>query len=438
MPGNHPEDSVGDCITSVLDENPELDEESAARICNAELKADLDAEQKAALIEVEKAIATVDDTDRARALGERVAQKLSGDTVDQHAEDSAGELVMAFLDDWEGTDGSEPNVSDLQEWVDGTDRTELEAAVDLAGLIDDFREENPNVDLGEATVSDFLRWLGTQASDAGQKTAAATGQHAPVQPAAVQPAKVDKVDFPDIDPQDPPEEFAEALQADSFILYGKASIEQFDRGGETSDVPEILDMDAIEAALDRFFESEKAPGIVSIAHDDIPVGRPLREYTLDEDATIEVDGEIYEFEAGETLTTHVEDGDGDGKPELWALSDIANDTDIARKVRLAVLMGELDGYSVTFGRHADGVEPEGPGRRVKSLDLFSWTLAPGDMVANPGAEFDLAAFKAKLGLRSGDQNQHSQSPTTRADDATDVPSVAEELVRDLDQFIDPQ
>lgn len=238
---------------------------------------------------------------------------------------------------------------------------------------------------------------------AGQKTAVAAGQQAPVRPAPVEPAKADSLDLPGLDPDNPPEEFADALEAEDFILYGKASIEQFDRGGEKDDTPEILDMDAIEAALDRFFESKKAPGIVSLTHDDIPVGRPLREYTLDEPATIEVGGDVYEFDAGETLATHVEDGDGDGRPELWGLSDLANDTRLSRRVRLAALLGELDGYSITFGRHPESVTPEGPGRRVGSLDLFSWTLAPAEFVANPGSEFDVAAFKAWFDADSADR-----------------------------------
>lgn len=325
MPGNHPEDSVGDCITSVLNENPELDEESAARICNATLKADLTEEQKTELIQVERAVQKADITDHATALGQHIEKKLQDDT--------------------------------------------------------------------------------------GQKAVAA-GKQAPLQPKAV----------PDVDPDNPPEEFGDALEAEDFIIYGKASIEKLDDGGQNSSTPEILDMQALEDALDRFFTSEKAPGIISLGHDDIPVGQPLQEYTLDESSAIEVGGDTYEFDSGDTITTHVEDGDGDGRPELWLVADLANDTEIARKARLGVLMEELDGFSVTFGRKA--VEPEEGGRRVTELDLFSVTLAPDEMVANKGAEFDLAGFKARM-------NQYVQR--THTDDAAG--EAAEEVVETILEIV---
>lgn len=254
-------------------------------------------------------------------------------------------------------------------------------------------------------------------TETGQKSVATvTGKQAPLKPRAV----------PDIDPENPPEEFADALEAEDFIVYGKASIEKFDDGGQNSDVPEKIDLspDAIEGTLDRFFNSEKAPGIISIGHDDIPVGRPLREFELPEETAIEVGGETFEFDAGDTITTHVEDADGDDRPELWLVADLAKDTEIARKARLGVLAGELDGFSVTFGRRK--VENEGEGRKVTEYDLFSVTLAPDDMIANKGAEFDLAAFKAQM---------NSYLPTARGDDATDGfgSYVAEQLARGFRQ-----
>lgn len=252
------------------------------------------------------------------------------------------------------------------------------------------------------------RISGALGGGAGQKSVATiAGEQAPLSPSPV----------PDVDPENPPEEFADALDADEFVVYGKASIEKFDDGGQNSDTPEILDLspDVVDDALERFFGSEKAPGIISIGHDDIPVGRPLREYTLDEAAAIEVDGDVFEFDAGDTITTHVEDGDGDGRPELWLVADLAKDTPISRKARLGVLTGDLDGFSVTFGRI--DAEPEGAGRRVTDWALHSVTLAPDDLVANEGAEFDLAAFKAAFADYQG------------SDDATD--SVAEALVRGI-------
>lgn len=250
----------------------------------------------------------------------------------------------------------------------------------------------------------------------GQKAVASvSGQQAPLSPSPV----------PDVDPQNPPDEFADALEADEFVVYGRASIEKFDSGGENSEVPEILDMGALEAALDRFFNSEKAPGIISLAHEDIPVGRPLQAYDVPEDTAIDVDGDTFEFEAGDTITTHVEDSDADGRPELWLVADLAKDTELARKVRLGVLTGELDGFSVTFGRKA--TEGEAQGRRVTALDLFSVTLAPGDMVANEGAEFDLAGFKTQM---------DSYLPTARGDDAVSPErGLAEQMAQDLSESL---
>lgn len=238
---------------------------------------------------------------------------------------------------------------------------------------------------GIALAEDIRQRMKTAAAPAGQK-AIAVGQQQAIAPSPL----------PEVDPENPPEKFADAIEAEDFVIYGKASIEQLDRGGEDSPVREVIDLstDVVQQALDRFFTSEKAPGIISLAHDDIPVGRPLREYELDEDTAVEIDGDTFEFDAGETLTTHVEDGDQDGRPELWLLGDLANDTALARKVRLAVLLGELDGYSVTFGRN--DTEPTSGGRKVTEWDLFSVTLAPGEMVANPGAEFDVAGFKARF------------------------------------------
>lgn len=185
-----------------------------------------------------------------------------------------------------------------------------------------------------------------------------------------------------------PPEAQEAVEADDFIIYGKASIEQYD----DDEVPTLIEMDALEGALDRFFDSETSPGIISRHHQDIPIGRPLREYTLDEAVSVDVGDESYEFEAGETLETHVEDADGDGRPELWLVANIGNDTEIGKKSRLKALTGELSGYSVTVHRNRD--ENTNEGRKILECDLHAVTLGTDDQIKNKGSEFDVAEFKA--------------------------------------------
>lgn len=194
-----------------------------------------------------------------------------------------------------------------------------------------------------------------------------------------------------LDVDELPDEIREAVEADDFIIYGKASIEQYDR----DDVPTKLNMDAMADALDRFFGSDDAPGIISLEHQDIPVGRPVREHTLDSDTVIDLpnDGE-YEFEAGETLRTEIREADGDGRPEFWLVARLANDSDIARRTRLRALNGDLDGFSVTFKRNDD--EPTQGGREVHELDLHAVTLGTDEQIKNPGSNWDVAEFKAWL------------------------------------------
>lgn len=210
-----------------------------------------------------------------------------------------------------------------------------------------------------------------------------------------QPADITKAGTNEIDTEALPEAYQAALEADDFIIYGKASIEQWD----DDDMPTLIEMDALEDALERFFESEAAPGIISRYHQDIPVGKPVREYTLDEAteltlSTPDDDPETYSFEAGDTLRSHVEDGDGDGRPELWLASNLAADTEPAKRARLLALQGDLDGYSVTIHRNRDELTQEG--RRVTKCDLHAVTLGTGEQIKNAGSTFDVAEFKSTL------------------------------------------
>ncbi|UIO98890.1 hypothetical protein Hbl1158_10125 [Halobaculum sp. CBA1158] len=218
-----------------------------------------------------------------------------------------------------------------------------------------------------------------------------------------------------LSPEALPEQFRDALEADDFVIYGKASIEQHD----IDDVPTLIEMDALEGALDRYFESESAPGVISVGHRDIIVGRPLRSYELTEERTVVVGDETYEFEAGDELTAHVEDADDDGRPELWLPAQIDGETEFGKRMRIQALTGELDGYSVTVRRNkAEGSEE---GRRITECDLHAVTLGTAETIKNPGSEFGVAEIKAALGL--------GPEESTAPDDA----SFASELVEGLEE-----
>lgn len=164
MTGEEPEEQKGEDLESCVRQLKQDGhaEERAYAICNASVKADLTEAGREEALEIAKSV-TGDDDELGDVFGRVV--EAAGLDVDAKEEETVEELVREFLEDWEGTDGSEPNISDLQEWVGATDRTELEAAVDLAGLIDAYQEANPDVDLGEATVGELIEWTETQGAD---------------------------------------------------------------------------------------------------------------------------------------------------------------------------------------------------------------------------------------------------------------------------------
>jgi len=185
-------------------------------------------------------------------------------------------------------------------------------------------------------------------------------------------------------------ELRDAVEAEDFYVYGKASIEQWD----TDDPPTLIQMEALEGALNRFFESETAPGIISRHHQDIPVGVPVREFEFEEDTTLDIGGETHEFEAGEVARSHVEDSDGDGRPELWLAANISGDNEMGKKTRVLAAQGDLDGFSVTVHRNDDEMTQEG--RVVTDVDLHAVTIGTDDQIKNPGSEFDVAGFKSRV------------------------------------------
>lgn len=249
-----------------------------------------------------------------------------------------------------------------------------------------------------------------------QRSSAATGFDVVGGPAAA----VAQRSADEFDPDDPPDEYADAIEADDFVIYGKASIQQ------TDDMGTRISVRALEDALDRFFDSQDAPGIISRGHADVVVGMPVREHTLESDTTLVIDGETYDFDAGETIRTEAKDADGDDVPELWLASRLANDSDIARETRYKALTGELNGYSVTVKPKDGATERTGDGEDILAVDLHAVTVGTDDQILNQGSEFDVAEFRALFDAGEADIDAVLAHAT---DDALD--SLAEDLGREL-------
>lgn len=171
-----------------------------------------------------------------------------------------------------------------------------------------------------------------------------------------------------------------ALDADDFIVYGKASVEQYDEDWP----PQKLEMESFEEKMEQFFD----PGLISRRHKDIPVGKALREHKLEEDTTIQVGEEALSFEAGDVLRTGIRDD------ELWIVANIRNDSEIARETRLGVLNGDLDGFSVTV--FCKEWEETPKGQRVTDFDWHSTTIGSDEQIKNKPSRFGLAEYKGEF------------------------------------------
>lgn len=174
-----------------------------------------------------------------------------------------------------------------------------------------------------------------------------------------------------------PREQREAIEADDFVIYGKASVEKYD-----NDAPsQLLTMKALEDAKHQLFES----GQISRRHKDVKVGEILPSYKLEEPTTVVVGDEVHEYPAGHVLETKAEDG------AMWLVANLNNNTEIARETRYKSLTGDLDGFSVTI--FAKETTPTQKGERVDALDWHSVTIGEDDKIKNPGSRFGVAEFK---------------------------------------------
>jgi predicted transcriptional regulator len=190
------------------------------------------------------------------------------------------------------------------------------------------------------------------------------------------------------------------FEAETFVIHGPASVEVVDRKGQevkmeaftglspaelrADDRVTVSEMDlaergdAFESALDRFMNSDLAPGIVSKEHDDIPVGVPVWEYTTDE---------------GETFRTEVRDD------TFYLTAKLANDTEKAKECRLRALDGSYDGYSVTiFSKYEHTRESDGA-RVTLDADLHAVTLGNQSITVNQEASFEPVDWKYGIDIR---------------------------------------
>lgn len=187
-----------------------------------------------------------------------------------------------------------------------------------------------------------------------------------------------------------PAEYQDAMEADHFVIYGRASVEQMDEDGQ------VVDIDALEDALDQLFKS----GNISRRHKDVRVGEVLPEWDLDEAARIDLGDEVLEFDEGETLTTGanpdvVADARG-GEPdddEFWLVADIWADSEIAKDTRLRTMSGDLNGFSVTIYAKETEKSDEG-GEKVVDADFHAVTIGSDDAIKNKASRYGLAEFKA--------------------------------------------
>jgi len=191
------------------------------------------------------------------------------------------------------------------------------------------------------------------------------------------------------------QESREALEADDFVIYGRASVEMFDE----DEPSQMLTMEALAKALPQLYED----GIISRRHKDIPVGEVIPEHELEEPTDVQVGENTLTFEAGDRLETQVVEegearpGDGGGsasEDEFWIVAKLKNGSEIAKETRLRALAGDLDGFSVTI--YAKEWEETEQGQVVTELDWHAVTIGEEHKIKNKESRFGVAEFKARF------------------------------------------
>lgn len=216
-------------------------------------------------------------------------------------------------------------------------------------------------------------------------------------------------------------EESEVVTADEFIVFGRASIEQWNEPGPGEEHL-YIEMDALEERLDQLLALTN----LSRRHDDVKVGEFREEHTLDEPTTIHLDNdETLRFDAGDTLQTQViregeplPDGSGTADEDaLWIVANVygryrpdhPQGSILAQETRLGAYYGHLDGFSVTvLTREYDQTEK---GRIAHEVDFMAVTIGEDELIKNKGSHFGVAEFQALFG----------STPATGADDAGTTP-----------------
>jgi hypothetical protein len=210
----------------------------------------------------------------------------------------------------------------------------------------------------------------------------------------------------DIDFQNLNQEEREVVEAEEFIVFGKANIEQWNDPGPGEDHL-YIEMDALEEKIDQLLAIDN----ISFGHQDVRVGEPLAEHTLDSSATVHLNAdESLAFNAGDTIRTEViregeplPDGSGEAKEDaLWLAANIFGRDDprssrFSQKVRLGAYYGDLDGFSVTIDKLE--MTPTDQGVRTHEVDFLAVTIGDDEMIKNPGSSFGVAEFQALFGSR---------------------------------------
>ena len=197
-----------------------------------------------------------------------------------------------------------------------------------------------------------------------------------------------------VDMDEIPAEYRDAIEADEFVIYGRANVQEKDADGQ------VLVSEALEDSLDQLFKASN----ISRRHKDVRVGEVLPAYELEDDTDVQIDDETFTFDKGETISTGVNPsiveekrGESPDDDEFWIVAKIWNDTEIAKDTRLRTLSGDLNGFSVTI--YAKEHEQKSDGEYVTDLDWHSVTIGSDDQIKNKSSRYGLVEFKA---LFSGD------------------------------------
>lgn len=228
-------------------------------------------------------------------------------------------------------------------------------------------------------------------------TTAASGSFSPIKQGPIRTD--DKFDLENLS-----EEEQEVVTADEFIVFGRASIEQWNDPAPGEEHL-YIEMDALEEKLDQLL----ALNNLSRRHDDTKVGEFREEHTLDQAATVHLDDdETLRFDAGDTLQTEViregeplPDGSGPAQEDaLWLVANVYGKEDtegsvLSEETRLSSYYGHLDGFSVTvYTREYDQVEK---GRVANEVDFLAVTIGEDELIKNKGSHFGVAEFQARFG-----------------------------------------